>query len=131
MASQQLSMFGNVLFRNVAETLLWWLVGRTTVAKLPGAKKYRSMFSTAHRGRYQSSSRSARMNSKMVNMCSMRQLTGLMPTTSVLNMTDPACFPDGWRIWFETAICWGFDASDPRVSSLKEAMLSTDIIIIY
>ena len=33
MASQQLSMFGNVLFRNVAETLLWWLVGRTTVAK--------------------------------------------------------------------------------------------------
>ena len=70
----------------------------------------------------------ARMNSKMVNMCSMRQLTGLMPTISVLNMTDPACFPDGWRIWFETAICWGFDASDPRVSSLKEAMLSTDII---
>ena len=25
-ASQQLSVFGNVLFRNVAETLLWWLV---------------------------------------------------------------------------------------------------------
>ena len=33
MACQQLSMFGNVLFRNVAETLLWRLVGRTTVAK--------------------------------------------------------------------------------------------------
>ena len=63
-----------------------------------------------------------------LNMCSIRQLTGLMPTTSVLNITDPACFPDGWRVWFETAICWGFDASDPRVSSLKEAMLSTDVI---
>ena len=88
------------------------------------------MFSTAHKGRYQSSSRSARMNNKMVNMCSIRQLTGLMPITSVglLNMTDPACFPDGWRVWFETAICWGFYASDPRVSSLKEAMLLTDII---
>ena len=68
------------------------------------------------------------MNNKIVNMCSMRQLTGLMPTTSVLNMTDPACFPDGWRVWFGTAICWGFDASDPRFSSLKEVMLSTDII---
>ena len=43
-------------------------------------------------------------------------------------MTVPACFPDGWRVWFGTALCWGFDASDPRVSSLKEAMLSTDII---
>ena len=86
------------------------------------------MFSTAHMGRYQSSSRSARMNNNIVNMCSMRQLTGLMPTTSVLNMTDPACFLGGWRVWFETAICWGFDASDPRFSSLKEAMLSTDII---
>ena len=34
-ASQQLSMFGNVglLFRNVAETLLWLLVGRTTLKK--------------------------------------------------------------------------------------------------
>ena len=128
MASQQLCMFGNVLFRNVAETLLWWLVGRTTVAKWHGAKKYRSMFSTAHKGRYQSSSRSARMNNKIVKMCSMRQLTGLMPTTSILNMTVPACFPDGWRIWFGTAICWGFDASDPRFSYLKEAMLSTDII---
>ena len=53
-----------------------------------------------------------------------------MPTTSILNMTVPACFPDGWRVWFGTTICWGFDASDPRVSSLKEAMLSTDIIII-
>ena len=84
----------------------------------------------AHKGRYQSSSRSARMNNKIVNMCSMRQLTGLMPTTSVLNlnMIDPACFPDGWRVWFGTAICWGFDVSDPRVSSLKEAMLSTGII---
>ena len=67
----------------------------------------------------------------MVNMCSMRQLTGLMPATSVLNITDSACFPDGWRVWFETAICWGFDASDPRVSSLKEAMLSTDIIKLF
>ena len=128
MASQQLSMFGHMLFRNVAETLLWWLVGRTTVAKWHGAKKYRSMFSTAHKGRYQSSSRSARMNNKTVNMCSLRQLTGLMPTTSILIMTVPACFPDGWRVWFGTAICWGFDASDPRVSSLKEARLSTDII---
>ena len=63
----------------------------------------------------------------MVNMCSMRQLTGLMPTTSVFNMTVPACFPDGWRVWFGTAICWGLDASDPRVSSLTEAMLSSDI----
>ena len=63
------------------------------------------------------------------DMCSMRQLTGLIPTTSVLNMTVPVCFPDGWRIWFGTAICWGFGASDPRFSSLKEAMLSTDIII--
>ena len=81
--------------------------------------------------RYQSSSRSARMNKKIVNMCSMRQLTGLMPTTSVLNITDPARFPDGWRVWFGTAICWGFDASDPRVSSLKEARLSTDTIIIF
>ena len=86
------------------------------------------MFSTAHMGRYQSSPRSARMNNTIVNMCSMRQLTGLMPTTSVLNMTDPACFHGGWRVWFGTTICWGFDASDPRVSSLKEAMLSTDII---
>ena len=43
-------------------------------------------------------------------------------------MTVPVCFPDGWRVWFGTAICWGFDASDPRLSSLKEAMLSTDII---
>ena len=86
------------------------------------------MFYTAHKGRYQSSCRSARMNNTIVNMFSMRQLTGLMPTTSVLNMTVPACVPDGWRVWFETAICWGFDASDPRVSSLKEAMLSTDII---
>ena len=43
-----------------------------------------------------------------------------MLTTSVLNMTVPACFPDGWRVWFETAICWGFDASDPRVSSLRK-----------
>ena len=86
------------------------------------------MFSTAHKGRYQSSSRSARMNSKIANTFSMRQLTGLMPTTSVLNMTDPACFPDGWRVRFETDICWGFDASDPRFSYLKEAMLSTDII---
>ena len=102
-------MFGNVLFRNVAETLHWWLVGCTTVtvAKCHGAKKYRSMFSTAYKGRYQSSSRSARMNNKMVNMCSMRQLTGLMPTTSVLYMTVPACFPDVWCVWFETAICWG------------------------
>ena len=65
------------------------------MAKLHGAKKYISRFSTAHKGIYQSSSRSARMNNKMVNMCSMRQLTGLMPTTSVLNMTVPACFPDG------------------------------------
>ena len=121
-------VFGNVLFRNVAETQLWWLVDRITVAKWPGAKKYRSMFSTAHKVGYQSSSRWARMNTKMVNICSMRQLTGLMSTTSVLNMTVPACFPDGWRVWFGTAICWGFDASDPRVSSLKEAMLSTDII---
>ena len=86
------------------------------------------MFSTAHKGRYQSSSRSVRMNNKIVNMCSMGQLTGFMPTTSVLNMTDAVCFPEGWRVWFETAICWGFDASDPRFSSLKEAMLSTDII---
>ena len=86
------------------------------------------MFSIAHRGRYQSSSRSARMNSTIVNMFSMRQLTGLMPTTSVLNMTDPAGFPDDWRVWFETAICWGFDASNPRFSSLKKAMRSTDII---
>ena len=78
------------------------------------------MFSTAHNGRY--------MNNKIVNMCSMRQLTGIMPTTSILYMTVPAYFPDGWRVWFETAICWGFDASDPRVSSLKEAILSTDII---
>ena len=58
----------------------------------------------------------------------MRQFTGLMPTTSILHMTDPECFSDGWRVWFETAICWGFDARDPHVSSLKEAMLSTDII---
>ena len=73
--------------------------------------------------------RSARMNNKIVNMCSIRQLTGLMPTPSLLNMTDPACVSDGWRVWFGTAIlCWGFDASDHRVSSLKEAMLSTDII---
>ena len=86
------------------------------------------MFSTSHKGRYQSSSRSARKNNKIVNMCSMRQLTGLMTTTSVLNMTVPTCFPGGWRVWFGTAICCGFDASDPRVSSLKEAMLSTDII---
>ena len=86
------------------------------------------MFSTAHKGRYQSSSRSARMNNKIVNMCSMRQLTGLMQTTSVLSMTVPACFPDGWRVWVGNAICWDFDASDPRFSSLKEAMLSTDII---
>ena len=50
MASQQLSMYGNVLFRNVAQPLLWWLVGRTIVAKRHGAKKYRSMFSTAHKG---------------------------------------------------------------------------------
>ena len=56
------------------------------------------------------------------DMCSMRQLTGLMPTTV------PVCFPDGWRVWFGTAICWRFGASDPRFSSLKEAMLSTDII---
>ena len=83
MASQQLSMFGNVQFRNVAETLLWWLVGRTTVAKWHDAKKYRSMLPTAHKGRYQSLSRSARMNNTIVNMCSMRQLTGLMPTTIV------------------------------------------------
>ena len=65
----------------------------------------------------------------MVNMCSMRQLTGLMTTTSVVNMTLPACFPDGWRVWFGTTIGWGLDASDPRVSSLKEAMLSTDTIL--
>ena len=32
-------------------------------------------------------------------------------------------FPDGWRVLFGTAICWGVDASDPRVSPLKEAML--------
>ena len=87
-----------------------------------------ALFSTAHKGRYQSSSRSARMNNKIVNMCSMRQMTGIMPTTSILYMTAPAYCPDGWRVWFETAICWGFDASDPRVSSLKEAILSTDII---
>ena len=86
------------------------------------------MFSTAHKGIYQSSSRSARMNNKIVNMCSMRQLTGLMPTISVLNMTNPAHFPGGWRVWFETAICWGFDASAPRIISLKEPMFSTDII---
>ena len=91
-------------------------------------KVQKHVFYSATKGRYQSSSRSARMNNKIVNMCSMRQLTGRMPTTSVLNMTVPACFPDGWRVWFETAICWDFDASDPRVSSLKEAMLSTDII---
>ena len=88
------------------------------------------MFSTAHKGRYQSSSRSARMNSKIVNMFSVRQLTGLMPTTSVLNMTDPACFPDGWRVWFETAICWGFDASDPRFSSLKKCFRLTSYLLI-
>ena len=94
--------------------------------------KYRSMFSTAHKGISRSSSRSARMNNKMVNMCSMRQLTGLVSTTNVLNMTVPACFPDGWRVWFGTAICWGFDESDdPPISYLKEAMLSTDIIILF
>ena len=88
------------------------------------------MFSTAHKGRYQSSSRSARMNNKKCEHVFNETIdwSGLLPTTSVLNMTDPACFSDGWCVWFGTAICWGFDASDPRVGSLKEAMLSTDII---
>ena len=44
-------------------------------------------------------------------------------------MTVPAFFPDGWRVWFGTAIFWCGDAGDPRVSSLKEAMLSTDILL--
>ena len=105
------------------------MVGRPhNCGEMTRCEVYRSMFSTAHKGRYQSSSRSARMNNTIVNMCSMRQLTGLMPTTSVLNMADAACFPDSWRVWFETAICWGLDASDRRFSSPKEAMLSTDII---
>ena len=104
------------------------MVGRPhNCGEMTRCEEVRSMFSTAHKGRYQSSSRSARMNNNIVNMCSMRQVTGLMPTTSALNMTVPTCFPDGWRVWFGAAICWGFDASDPRVSSLKEAMLSTDI----
>ena len=48
----------------------------------------------------------------------MRQLTGFMPTTSVLNMTDAVCFPEGWRVWFETAICWGFDAKQAILVSV-------------
>ena len=88
------------------------------------------MFLTAHKGRDQSSSREARTNTKMVNMCSMRQLTGLMSTTGVLHniMTIPAFFPNGWHVWCGTAICWGCDAGDPHVSSLKEAMPPTDIL---
>ena len=43
------------------------------------------MFSTAHKGRDQSSSRSARTNTNIVNMCSMRRLTGLMSTTGVMH----------------------------------------------
>ena len=37
-------------------------------------------------------------------------------------------FPTRRLVWFGTAIWWGYDAGDPRVSSLMEAMLSTDII---
>ena len=69
----------------------------------------------------------------MVNMCSMRRLTGLVSTTGVLHnviMSVPAFFPDGWRVWFGTVIFWCGDAGDPRVSSLKEAMLSTDILLV-
>ena len=68
------------------------------------------------------------MNNKIVKMCSMSQLTGRMPTTSILNMTVPACFLMVGASGLKPPLCWGFDASDPRFSSLKEAMLSTDII---
>ena len=44
-------------------------------------------------------------------------------------MTVPAFFTDGWCVWFGTAIFWCCDAGDPRVSSLKEAMHSTDILL--
>ena len=82
---------------------------------------YISMFSTAHKCREQSPSRSAGTNTKMVNMCLIRQLSGLLSTKC-------AFCPDGWRVWFGTAICWYFDASDPRVTSLKEAMPSNDTL---
>ena len=88
------------------------------------------MVSTAHKGRDQSSSYSARTNTKMVNMCSMRRLTGLMSTTGVLHIwLSLHSFPGGWRVWFGTAIFWCGDAGDPCVSSLKEAMHSTDILL--
>ena len=53
-----------------------------TRCKVVGLKNH---VSTAHKGRYPSSSRSARTNT-MVNMCSMRRLTGLMSTTGVLHI---------------------------------------------
>ena len=87
---------------------------------------YISMYSTAHRCREQTSSRSPGTDTNMVNMCLIRQLTGLLSTTCVL--TVPAFCPDGWRVWFGTAICWCCDASDPHVISLKDAMPSNDTL---
>ncbi len=54
-----------------------------------------------------------------------------MSTAGVLHIytSVPAFCPDGWRVWFGTAIFWYGDAGDPRVSSLKEAMHSTDILL--
>ena len=44
-------------------------------------------------------------------------------------MTVPAFFPDGWRVWFGTAIFWCGDAGDHCVSYMKEAMNLTDILV--
>ena len=66
---------------------------------------YISIFSTAHKCREQSPSRSAGTNTKRVNMCLIRQLTGLLSTKCVL--TVPSFCPDGWRVWFGTAMYAG------------------------
>ena len=81
---------------------------------------------TVKKCKKQSPSRSAGTNTKMVNMCLIRQLTGLLSTKCVL--TVPGVCPDGWRVWFGTSICWCCDASYPHVTSLKEAMPSNDTI---
>ena len=60
-------------------------------------------------------------------LCSMRRLT--VNNWCIAYMTVPAFCPDGWRVWFGTAIFWCGDAGDPSVSSLKEAMHSTDTLL--
>ena len=131
-ASQQLSMFGNVLFRNVAENLLWWLeLGRPhncgEMTRCEEVQKHVFYSSQWQIPVFLPFVSHEQQNCELVFNETI-DWTHANNYSSVLNMTDPAYFPDGWRVWFVTAICWGFDASDPRVSSLKEAILSTDII---